>query len=192
MRYSLLAGGKRIRPVLALATAQRARPRPARRAPARRRARADPHLLADPRRPAGDGRRRPAPRPADLPRHVRRGRRDPGRRRPLRRGVPARAARAAGRPGRRARRRLPSSPPRPASTAWSAASTSTSAALVDAGAASLRRLHELKTGRLIGASVECVLLLTERADDARLHCLTSVRSRRSWACCSRSSTTSST
>ena len=27
---------------------------------------------------------------------------------------------------------------------------------------SLRRLHELKTGRLIGASVECVLLLTER------------------------------
>jgi geranylgeranyl diphosphate synthase type II len=28
------------------------------------------------------------------------------------------------------------------------------------GAATLRRLHELKTGRLIGASVECVLLLT--------------------------------
>ena len=32
-------------------------------------------------------------------------------------------------------------------------------ALVPQGAASLRRLHELKTGRLIGASVECVLLL---------------------------------
>ena len=31
--------------------------------------------------------------------------------------------------------------------------------LVEGGAASLRRLHELKTGRLIGASVECVLLL---------------------------------
>ena len=31
--------------------------------------------------------------------------------------------------------------------------------LVDGGAASLRRLHELKTGRLIGASVECVLLM---------------------------------
>ena len=31
-------------------------------------------------------------------------------------------------------------------------------ALVPQGAASLRRLHELKTGRLIGASVECVLL----------------------------------
>jgi geranylgeranyl diphosphate synthase, type II len=36
--------------------------------------------------------------------------------------------------------------------------------LVDGGEASLRRLHELKTGRLIGASVECVLLLAgERA-----------------------------
>ena len=31
--------------------------------------------------------------------------------------------------------------------------------LVTSGGASLRRLHELKTGRLIGASVECVLLL---------------------------------
>ena len=30
--------------------------------------------------------------------------------------------------------------------------------------ASLRRLHELKTGRLIGASVECVLLLTGARD----------------------------
>jgi geranylgeranyl diphosphate synthase type II len=39
-------------------------------------------------------------------------------------------------------------------------------ALVPQGAASLRRLHELKTGRLIGASVECVLLLTERDERA--------------------------
>jgi geranylgeranyl diphosphate synthase type II len=39
-------------------------------------------------------------------------------------------------------------------------------ALVPSGAASLRRLHELKTGRLIGASVECVLLLTGREDQA--------------------------
>jgi geranylgeranyl diphosphate synthase type II len=31
--------------------------------------------------------------------------------------------------------------------------------LADAGQTTLRRLHELKTGRLIGASVECVLLL---------------------------------
>jgi geranylgeranyl diphosphate synthase, type II len=33
-------------------------------------------------------------------------------------------------------------------------------AVTDGSEASLRRLHELKTGRLIGASVECVLLLT--------------------------------
>ena len=38
-------------------------------------------------------------------------------------------------------------------------------ALVDSGATSLRRLHELKTGRLIGASVECVLLLMEGSDE---------------------------
>jgi geranylgeranyl diphosphate synthase type II len=40
--------------------------------------------------------------------------------------------------------------------------------LVDGGAASLRRLHELKTGRLIGASVECVLLLDGRSDRTTL------------------------
>jgi geranylgeranyl diphosphate synthase type II len=39
-------------------------------------------------------------------------------------------------------------------------------ALVPKGAATLRRLHELKTGRLIGASVECVLLLMVRSDEA--------------------------
>jgi geranylgeranyl diphosphate synthase type II len=39
-------------------------------------------------------------------------------------------------------------------------------ALVPSGAAALRRLHELKTGRLIGASVECVLLLTAGEDQA--------------------------
>jgi geranylgeranyl diphosphate synthase, type II len=33
--------------------------------------------------------------------------------------------------------------------------------LVDRGETSLRHLHELKTGRLIGASVECVLLLSD-------------------------------
>jgi geranylgeranyl diphosphate synthase type II len=38
--------------------------------------------------------------------------------------------------------------------------------LVPDGAATLRRLHELKTGRLIGASVECVLLLTSRRHTA--------------------------
>jgi geranylgeranyl diphosphate synthase type II len=33
--------------------------------------------------------------------------------------------------------------------------------MVEAGAAELRRMHELKTGRLIAAAVECVLLLEE-------------------------------
>jgi geranylgeranyl diphosphate synthase type II len=33
--------------------------------------------------------------------------------------------------------------------------------IVEQGGAELRRLHELKTGRLIGAAVECVLLLTD-------------------------------
>ena len=42
------------------------------------------------------------------------------------------------------------------------------AGLVDAGDASLRRLHELKTGRLIGASVECVLLLAGERELPRL------------------------
>jgi geranylgeranyl diphosphate synthase type II len=36
------------------------------------------------------------------------------------------------------------------------------------GASDLRRLHELKTGRLIGASVGCVLLLAERDQTATL------------------------
>jgi geranylgeranyl diphosphate synthase type II len=37
-----------------------------------------------------------------------------------------------------------------------------------AGAQGLRRLHELKTGRLIGASVECVLLLAGAGEPARI------------------------
>ena len=82
-------------PVLALATAHARRDADRGGPPARRRARAHPHLLADPRRPAGDGRRLAAPRPAHLPRPLRRGHRDPGRRRALRRGDPARPRRAA-------------------------------------------------------------------------------------------------
>jgi geranylgeranyl diphosphate synthase type II len=38
--------------------------------------------------------------------------------------------------------------------------------LVEQGGADLRRLHELKTGRLIGAAVECVLLLRGGAGQA--------------------------
>ena len=57
MRYSLLAGGKRIRPVLVLATARAIGLDRSEVMPLAGRDRADPHLLADPRRPAGDGRR---------------------------------------------------------------------------------------------------------------------------------------
>ncbi len=38
-----------------------------------------------------------------------------------------------------------------------------------AGPAGLRRLHELKTGRLIGASIECVLLLAGLDETERIH-----------------------
>ena len=38
----------------------------------------------------------------------------------------------------------------------------------DSGGAELRHLHELKTGRLIGASVECVLLLTGQEEGTTL------------------------
>ena len=158
MRYSLLAGGKRIRPVLALATAE---------AIGRRREWVLPlaaalelihtySLIHDdlPAMDDDDLRRGPS----DLPPRVRRGRRDPGRRRPLRRGVRA----AADRPGGRAQ---------PAARGRSRAGRATGvkgmvggqyidvAETAPDGPAGLRRLHELKTGRLIAASIECVLLL---------------------------------
>ena len=70
------------------------------------------------------------------------------------------------------------------------------AATAPAGAAGLRRLHELKTGRLIAASIECVLLLAGERDPTLTGGLrqsdTSERLPASWACCSRSSTTFST
>ena len=60
----------------------------------------------------------------------------------------------------------------------------------DLGADGLRHMHELKTGRLIGASVAVAPILLgapEAGDSSR-----SAASRASSACCSRSSTTSST
>ena len=64
MRYSLLGGGKRLRPMLVIASAEGVaqvariiRSRGARRRPARRlRDRNDPYLFVDPRRSARDGR----------------------------------------------------------------------------------------------------------------------------------------
>ena len=81
MRYASLGGGKRLRPFLTVETAALfGVPRQqALMAGAAIELRA--LLFAGARRPAGDGRRRPAPRPADRAQDIRRGDRDPGRRR---------------------------------------------------------------------------------------------------------------
>ena len=55
MRYSMLAGGKRVRPTLCMETAWIFGAEPSR-APFRGGHRAHPHLLAYPRRPSRDGR----------------------------------------------------------------------------------------------------------------------------------------
>ncbi len=85
MRHSVFAGGKRLRPILCMEAARMvagdgAPPRRHRRP--RRRHRDAPHLLPHPRRPPRPRQRRPPPRPAHLPRRLRRGHRHPRRRRP--------------------------------------------------------------------------------------------------------------
>ena len=64
-----------------------------------------------------------------------------------------------GEPGARARRACASWSPRPASRAWSAASTSTSPRPATSTPPALRRLHELKTGpadRRVGRAAYCL------------------------------------
>ena len=160
MRYSVFAGGKRLRPALVLLAGRSfgaPRPRPAGR---RRGGRADPHLQPDPRRPAGARRRRPAPRPADAAPAVRRGDRDPGRRRPAD-ARPDGARRAAARRCRESCGRAPSP--------WSATAIGTGGMIggqaedlaAEAGwpsgpgaaAAALDRIHRGKTGALLVASL---------------------------------------
>ena len=100
MRYSLLAGGKRVRPVLALATARALGAEPERFLPAAAAIELiHTYSLIHDDLPAmdDDELRRGQP---DLARRVRRGRRDPRRRRALRRGGAA-LLRAAGRAGDR-------------------------------------------------------------------------------------------
>ena len=104
MRYSLLAPGKRIRPLLALAAAETIAPVGRRRAARVRGGRAGALLLADSRRSARDGRRRLPPRSSQQPQGVRRGDRDPRRRRAADAGV--RLDRGGGR-ARRAAAALP-------------------------------------------------------------------------------------
>ena len=97
MRYSLLAGGKRIRPVLALATARATGADPASLLPAAAAIELihTYSLIHDDLPAMDDDELRRGP--ADLARRLRRERRDPRRRRPLRRGDRAflRAARRA-------------------------------------------------------------------------------------------------
>ena len=160
MRYSLLAGGKRIRPVLALATARAVGREPPEVLPfAAALELIHTYSLIHDDLPAmdDDDLRRGRP---DVPRPLRRGRRDPRGRRPLRGGVPARRCTSSTASPPPSSPPSPSWPTPPASTAWSEGSTSTCGRSPDESEAGLRRLHELKTGRLIGASVECVLLLT--------------------------------
>ena len=90
---ALLARVRRqARPARALPRRRRGERRLGRRCAAGRGgARARPHLLARPRRPAGDRRRRRAPRPTERARRFRRGRRVACRRRAPRGGAPARA-----------------------------------------------------------------------------------------------------
>ena len=190
MRYSLLAGGKRIRPVLALATAEALGRRPAEVLPLAAAHRDDPHLLADPRRPAGDGRRRPAPRQAHLPRGLRRGRGDPRRRRALRRGARGSCStEQQGDPAQRARRAARGRDAPPASRGM------VGGQYLDVAGRRPRRRRPAPPARA-----------EDRRADRRVGRLASWRSRastdlpqsrtggsqRSWASSSRSSTTSST
>ena len=140
-------------PVLALATARALGREPDERAAAGRRDRADPHLLADPRRPAGDGRRRPAPRPA-RPATCSSAR--TSRSSPATRSTPRPSATCSTRAGGRARAAC-SPPPRELAAATGVDGMVGGQYVDVAGLARTRprscaRLHELKTGRLIGAS----------------------------------------
>ena len=191
VRYPLLAGGKRLRPVLCLATGRGARLVGRTSAADGARARARAHVLAGPRRPAGDGRRRtcgagcrrrtcatartsrssPATRSWPPPsRSSPSGSRAP----PSGRSRCSRAcARAAG-PARHDRRPVPRRAG--ARRGWTSPA--------------LERLHRRKTGALLEASVGCAVALAQR------RCRTSPRrsapSPPSSGCSSRSSTTCST
>ena len=108
-----------------------------------------PRLLADPRRPAGDGRRRSAAWPAHVPQGVRRGAGHSGRRRPVGAGV-----RGAGRrhPARRAAAaccRVWPRPPGRAMVGGQADDVCGRRPARTAGSAVLESIHRRKTGAMI-------------------------------------------
>ena len=87
IRYSLLAPGKRLRPMLVLLAAEACGGTSGSGAAGGLRRGNDPHVFADSRRSAGDGRRRSAPRPADVPQGIRRSGGNSGRRRAVDAGL---------------------------------------------------------------------------------------------------------
>ena len=154
MRYSVLGGGKRLRPVLCLMAAEACGGDAGGGAAGGLCAGDGAHLFADPRRPAGDGRRRPAPGAADLSQGVRRGDGDPGRRRAVDAGLRGHRARTSG-PPRRPSAACGPWPRRRARRGWSAARWPTSrprggpTAPLDA----LEAIHRRKTGALLRAAL---------------------------------------
>ena len=157
MRYASLGGGKRLRPFLAVETAALFGVPRAQALMAGAALEMRALLFAGARRPAGDGQRRSAPRPADRAQGIRRGDRDPGRRR---------AADLRLRHARRGPRPIPTptcgsrwctgSRAPPASAAWSAARCSISppraaSATSDTpqGEKDVLTLQAMKTGALL-------------------------------------------
>ena len=88
MRYSLLAPGKRLRPMLVLMAAEACGGSLCGGHAGRLCRGDDPRLFAHSRRPSRHGRRRSPPRPADVPQGLRRGDGHPGRRWPAEPGLP--------------------------------------------------------------------------------------------------------
>ena len=157
MRYSLLAPGKRLRPLLVLMAAEACGGDGQRRSAGGLRRRDGAYVLADPRRPAGDGRRRPAPRPADLPQEVRRGAGDPGRRRPADAGFSgAGGGLSAGDRGGLLSASWPGAPGRPA---WSAARSKTWPGRADARRAARSTTWRTSTPARPGALFRACLRL---------------------------------
>ena len=175
IRYSLLAPGKRLRPLLVLLAAEACGGDRRSGAAGGLRGRDGPRLFADPRRPAGDGRRRPAPRPADLPQGVRRGDGDPGRRRAadagLRGAGPRRSARRRSRPP--VAPRWPA-PPAPRELVGGQADD-LAGQFSGGGLEALESIHRRKTGAMFLASLRAGRASWPAPDDAQRAALGRVR-----------------
>ena len=154
MRYSLDGGGKRIRPVLCLATGEAVGRRPG--GPAARSGgdRARAHLRHGPRRSARARRRRSPARARDIARPVRRGDGDPQRRRAPRAGVRPRAL-------------LSDDGRRPRALARGLGMIGGQFDDVHGGDDDLARRHSLKTGRLFEAAVGSALAVAEVPEPER-------------------------